>query len=235
MAYLPYEAVEPEVAVPFLRLVALSEGHILPESNITSLYNLESPAPPTPSHFFKAHGDAYPSYQPLPCPDLRKALSQLQFECQWALGVSAVSWMDFNRIGREERTAWSRWKEVVTPAPSSDFCTVQVDSLVAAEALSFMDAHISRGTIDLIEVSSGLMPLNTTLTTVSQLCRNSNLQPSPKGTKKTLYTLQFRLHCLLLEFSSRTSKVPTTSSLIFSHGMVGDKQVISTPGERIWP
>lgn len=153
-AYLPYEAVEPEVALPFLRLVALSEGHIIPLSNLTSLYNLDSPAPPTPSYFFKAHGDAYPSYQPLPCPDLRKALSQLQFECQWALGVSAVTWMDFDTVGRGERTAWSRWKEGVTPSPSGENCTAPLDYMVAVEALSFMDAYISRSTIDLIEVSS---------------------------------------------------------------------------------
>ncbi|KAL8278204.1 hypothetical protein RQP46_009377 [Phenoliferia psychrophenolica] len=147
---------EPELAVSFLQLAALSQGHILSTRDLQHLYDEESRLTPT-----IIHQDG-PS-QPLPHPgsadvraprDLRRALTQLQFECQWAVGdpSGGVGWMDLDPE-RAGRTSWSvgTYSRPVTGrstngsstrAPPSDLAT----ALSKAESLSFSDAFVDRRT-----------------------------------------------------------------------------------------
>ncbi|GAA5883605.1 hypothetical protein JCM3774_002109 [Rhodotorula dairenensis] len=94
---LPFEAPEPELATAFLSLVALNEGHVLPAGNVVRLYE-SSTSRPYPAWMLqqqmgtarRARGGGYgarplapgTSTQPLVSRDLRKALMQLQLECQ---------------------------------------------------------------------------------------------------------------------------------------------------------
>lgn len=159
--YLEFASPAKELAVPFLELVALSEGHIIPREHLLHLYDSDSRPPRHPAWLTHGPADAHPHpnpSSPAPEPDLRRALAQLQFECQWAIGdrMGGIGWMDFTPE-RDERTAWSAGTYRTVPPPplarmDQDGEDVLAATVVAAEALSFADAFLARRTATHLEV-----------------------------------------------------------------------------------
>lgn len=152
---------EPAVVTPFLQLVALSEGHLLSAPDLTYLYDVESRAP---NNVLLQDGPASPLPHPFspavrPLPDLRRALLQLQFECQWAVGdnMGGVDWMDLSKE-RDTRTSWSSGTYEGKAREQDEERGAAADSLEVAcdklDALSFADAYVRRRTDVAIEVSS---------------------------------------------------------------------------------
>ncbi|GAA5918474.1 hypothetical protein JCM1841_003986 [Sporobolomyces salmonicolor] len=174
---------EPALSIPFLQLVALSEGHLLTASSLTHLFIQNSRSSPNPPWLLNAsRSRALPhpySNAPLVSVDLRKAMMQLQWECQWGLGdpTGGVGWMDLeNEKVREERTSWSvgtlerkekpkkeKFKKEGKEQPEK----MEVDgsgrnkaereleelkkAWIAADSLSFADAYVSRRIETLLE------------------------------------------------------------------------------------
>lgn len=155
---------EAAVAVPFLQLVALSEGHILTDADLRHLYDTESlisaplilqdgPSQPIP----------HPWSPPVrAAPDLRRALVQLQFNCQWAIGGFSGG------VASAGETSWSvgtyqapgAGEEVEALRPEShahDLTDALEDVLVKADALSFADAFVCRRTNTHYQVSLSLL------------------------------------------------------------------------------
>ena len=173
LPYLTFDAPESAVAVPFLSLVSLKEGHVLDPAAVAALYEstkrdlappwlIRGPADPLPQPF---------STTPAPSSDLRRALSQLQFECQWGVGdtTGGIEWMDLSRE-KDERTMWSVdtlmpiGSEAEQRTPSSAGVNPQPVSLdrleMIANGLSFADAFVDHRNKVLLEVC----PIQTLLT-----------------------------------------------------------------------
>ncbi|GAA6055540.1 hypothetical protein JCM3770_006777 [Rhodotorula araucariae] len=166
--FLSFAAPEPLVAVPYLQLVALREGHILPASTVSMLYTAFSRSRPYPAWLTTQQPGVRPlphplSSAPLPSDDLRKALMQLQAECGWGVGgcASAEGWLDAGAAGE---TRWSERTLHVPPdevevegeglaagAPVGDADDAFERAVRAADALSFADASIARRIAVLIE------------------------------------------------------------------------------------
>ncbi|GAA5889128.1 hypothetical protein JCM5296_007173 [Sporobolomyces johnsonii] len=167
---------EPALAIPFLQLVALSEGHLLTASSLTHLFTQDSRSSPNPPWLLNAN-PARPlphpySNAPLVSVDLRKAMMQLQWECQWGLGdpTGGVGWLDLgDEKVKEGRTSWSvgtlerneepkkeesKQEGKEKPAKMDDDesgkneAEREVEELkkawIAADSLSFADAYVSR-------------------------------------------------------------------------------------------
>ncbi|BGP36274.1 hypothetical protein JCM10449v2_000172 [Rhodotorula kratochvilovae] len=165
--FLSFAAPEPSLAVPYLQLVALREGHILPTANVTTLYSAFSRSRPYPAWLTAQQPGVRPlphplSSAPLPSDDLRKALMQLQVECGWGVGgrASANGWLE---AGKEGETRWSEGTlrvprddgDVETPTAGLPAANGVGDAFEraarAADALSFADAHVARHIAVLIE------------------------------------------------------------------------------------
>ncbi|GAA5891931.1 hypothetical protein JCM8208_002941 [Rhodotorula glutinis] len=176
--FLSFAAPSPDVAVPYLQLVALREGHILPSSTVDSLYSTFSRSRPYPAWLTQQQPGERPlphplSSMPLPSDDLRKAIMQLQFECAW--GVAGASGGDGSGgVQAEEETTWCEGALRVPRAaghvdePSGALVGSQGGTMgqrgaggrvdggleraaLAADALSFADAHVARRIAVLIE------------------------------------------------------------------------------------
>ncbi|GAA5987054.1 hypothetical protein JCM11641_007823 [Rhodosporidiobolus odoratus] len=84
--YLEFAAPSPSLAVPYLGLLALHEGHLIDSPTLSALYDASSSRPYPPYLAQSQPGDRpipHPlSGAPLPSRDLRKAVMQLQFEGQ---------------------------------------------------------------------------------------------------------------------------------------------------------
>lgn len=116
---------------------------------------------PTPAALLHYDGQPearFATIQNLPEPDLRRALTQLQFDSQWALGNSAIAWMDFTP-NRNGRTAWSVPQEVKVKDKTEKIEVDQVKDenalareVLATEAVSYSDAYISTRFNTIIEV-----------------------------------------------------------------------------------
>ncbi|TNY23810.1 hypothetical protein DMC30DRAFT_388948 [Rhodotorula diobovata] len=176
--FLSFAAPSPDLAVPYLQLVALREGHILSASTVASLYSRFSPSRPYPAWLTQQQPGERPlphplSSMPLPSDDLRKALMQLQFECGWGLPGRAEPAGSHGAPGEPE-TMWCEGALRVppdaedvdvpvaatsassgTPSLTKNGASVGVDALEratqAADALSFADAHVSRRIAVLLE------------------------------------------------------------------------------------
>ncbi|KAI5480628.1 Rho guanyl-nucleotide exchange factor [Pseudohyphozyma bogoriensis] len=159
LPFLRFAAPEPSIAVPFLQLVALSEGHVISPEALTKLYTMNSLGT---IDVATLEGPSFPLTHPTyagieSSPDLRKSLNQLQFECQWAVGSTngGVDWMGLD-IPEEERanqTAWSvgtylgksgKSGGVIVEAKEEKELRGVEGMLVGAEALSFVDAYVAR-------------------------------------------------------------------------------------------
>lgn len=170
LPYLPFDAPSPELAVPFLELVALREGRILSRPAVISLYASTVHASSLP---WLIHGVADPFPHPFPttpepAADLRQALAQLQFSCQWAIGDAGGGTGWTRALGQTE-TVWSVGA-VPSVAPPKDSQTADARRLgtsqastrhddttlaaldAAADSSSFADAYVSRRNVVLLEV-----------------------------------------------------------------------------------
>lgn len=163
ISFLPFAPPAPALAIPFLQLVALHEGHLIPPSSLAALYSHES-APTlnvdrksqTEQIPFPDNGDGIPVIQG----DVRRSLNQLQFECQWAVGDSmgGVGWMDFSDEGeKEEKTAWSagafaRENVGVNREVAMELGGSLEDSVRATDSNSFCDAFVERRIETLLDV-----------------------------------------------------------------------------------
>ncbi|KAK4705531.1 hypothetical protein P7C70_g672, partial [Phenoliferia sp. Uapishka_3] len=142
---------EPALAIPFLQLAALSEGHITSPSALINLYDVDSRHP---TDLILYDGPS----QPLPhpdspavraVPDLRRSLTQLQFECQWALGDTqdGSGWMDVSpeRIGRSSWSTGTYARPLVESVVARSGTEDSFESAqLKAEALSFSDSYVAR-------------------------------------------------------------------------------------------
>ncbi|GAA6041615.1 hypothetical protein JCM8097_007769 [Rhodosporidiobolus ruineniae] len=157
---LPFAAPPASLAVPYLSLVALLEGHLLPASALTALYESYSPAPPYPSYLCQSQPGERALPHPLSVgyansrtPDLRRAVVQLQAELQWRGGAEDGSkkkegetrWQVGGlRVPKSEEEAEGEEDAPPVVAPGA----VELDPLeravLAAEALSAVDALIDR-------------------------------------------------------------------------------------------
>lgn len=172
LRYLPFDAPSPELAVPFLELIALREGHILSRTAVSSLYASTIHASSLP---WLTRGAADPLPHPFPtmpdpAADLRHALTQLQFSCQWGIGdtLGGIGWA---QSSGENETVWSvgalpsveppkdlhlaharRLEADQDSATIEDKTTIStIDAVV--DSLSFADAYVSRRNVVLLEVS----------------------------------------------------------------------------------
>lgn len=134
-----------EDVVDYLEAVCLNEGHLVPRSDLHSLYeHHRHRPPPVPMESFP---HPTPS-RPLPHPDLRRSMLQLQFWLQWAVPCrdGGVSWLDLGQ-GKEGRATFSEG-----PIPSvawrDDSPTVKGEP----EDRSFADALVDRRPASHIEV-----------------------------------------------------------------------------------
>lgn len=177
--FLSFAAPSPDLAVPYLQLVALREGHILSFSTVDSLYSAFSRSRPYPAWLTQQQPGERPlphplASMPLPSDDLRKALMQLQFECAW--GVSGAADVEGSvRAPGGEETTWCEGalRVPVGPEGRGRLSTVPFDpqggttgrggtvgrsdnalerAAQAADALSFADAHVARRISVLVEV-----------------------------------------------------------------------------------
>ncbi|GAA5930249.1 hypothetical protein JCM3775_004340 [Rhodotorula graminis] len=176
--FLSFAAPSPDVAVPYLQLVGLREGHILPSSTVDSLYSAFSRSRPYPAWLTQQEPGERPlphplSSMPLPSDDLRKALMQLQFECAWGV-PGATSGEESDGALVEDETAWCEGALRVPISAEGDDgrsgtqavlngTTGESDgaggrdgkalerAALAADALSFADAHVARRISALIE------------------------------------------------------------------------------------
>ncbi|ORY80273.1 hypothetical protein BCR35DRAFT_92911 [Leucosporidium creatinivorum] len=168
LPFLPFDAPSPDLAEPFLELVALNEGHILPRTAVTSLYTSTERTTSLP-WLTRGAADPFPHPFPTtlePAADLRQALAQLQFSCQWAVGdiAGGAGW---SHDSGEEVTAWSVGTLPSMDEPkeshpaqarrlegSKDGVDTAVATLEAvADSVSFADAYVSRRNAVLLEVS----------------------------------------------------------------------------------
>jgi len=158
VTFLSFAPPEPSVVVPFLQLVALTEGHIFPQSDVAALYD-QTRAAPLPLW--------YGGSKELPAApravdeaeegggDVRRALMRLQVECAWRVGGGDVSegeteWSEGRIVGGgsddmvefEEKGAGDKSMEVETKAGAN------VDALermaAGADGRSFADAFVAR-------------------------------------------------------------------------------------------
>ncbi|GAA5827161.1 hypothetical protein JCM11251_001147 [Rhodosporidiobolus azoricus] len=160
--YLDFSPPEPALAVPYLQLVALLEGHILPPLALTKVYEKYSPPRPYPPYLMQTQ----PGERPLPHPsaqvvasaDLRKALMRLEGELVWRGGgddqkmkEDGTRWQlgglrSFerynNREGEEEENGTSAAQAIMTNGSNS--LQALKGASTAAEALSSADALIDR-------------------------------------------------------------------------------------------
>lgn len=168
--YLDFAPPEPELAVPFLSLVALKEGFVLPASTVSDLYTTCSTSRPNPPYLFQPENGERPlphprSRAPLASRDLRKAVMQLQSELQWLgkeerEGKTGRRWQVGGLRVLEREKAGDEEAEVLVAATEGDIgertVTDDVEALkraaIAADALSASDALIERRTRVRLEV-----------------------------------------------------------------------------------
>lgn len=167
LPFLSFAPPEPSIAVPFLSLVALSEGHVLPQADLERLYDTARAAKVP---LGQGQGASDWPLSPLPIDeaavgggDLRRALLRLQFECQWAVGGGAA----WEEEGKEGETEWSEGRlmldgdeveEAVVAAMEVDEAKVEPVAVLdrmsrAADCLSFADAFLARRPLVVMLVS----------------------------------------------------------------------------------
>ncbi|GAA6064790.1 hypothetical protein JCM10212_004961 [Sporobolomyces blumeae] len=155
LAHLEFAPPEPSIAIPYLALVALSEGYIVPASTLSKVYEQTCRSRPHPSWLCRNERD-----RPLPHPfssappsskDLRKTLLQLQFGCQrgWkrddtdqAIDEGWTRWIVLDGPGAEE----VKGRELGSGDPTeSGFSHDELErAVIASDCLSFSDAEVAR-------------------------------------------------------------------------------------------
>ncbi|GAA6007598.1 uncharacterized protein JCM10292_003938 [Rhodotorula paludigena] len=179
VSYLSFAAPPASLIVPYLQLVALREGHVNAPATLSTLYESFSRSRPYPPWMLQQQAPLggrgerpipHPlAKAPLPSDDLRKALMQLQFECQWGIGgpgsgVGRTSKAKGHENGSQTETRWSEGTlrvppepdEAVAPHANGDAVSLNADdafdrAVRAADALSYADAHVARRVSVLIE------------------------------------------------------------------------------------
>ncbi|GAA5981057.1 hypothetical protein JCM10908_003967 [Rhodotorula pacifica] len=164
LSYLPFDAPEPDLATAFLSLVALNEGHVIPSTSLRKLYD-SSTSRPYPAWMLQqqmgtsrragggGHG-ARPlapgtSTQPLVSRDLRKALMQLQVECQRGDDVTALTAAQEGKVvmceGPVRALVREEDDEAMEAIPALTAPTEAVSlgrAAAAADSLSWADAYV---------------------------------------------------------------------------------------------
>lgn len=164
---LPFEAPEPELAIAFLSLVALNEGHVVPARNLARVYDSSTPHPypawmlqQQMGTYRRGGGGGYgarplapgTSTQPLVSRDMRKALMQLQVECQRGGGIIRGSPGHFGMYEGPVRVPRSR-DEVEGEEAAVPAAPISLErAALAAESLSWADACVDTRIESMIEV-----------------------------------------------------------------------------------
>lgn len=171
--FLPFSAPEEETCTAFLSLVALSEGHSIPAASILDLYRATSSRPYPAWMLQQQMGTARraggggsgsrplapgSATQPLSSPDLRKALVQLELECQRGADVGSVTPAGQVVLCEGSLLSRRRDEEVAVEAATGPTreATLQV-AAAASDALSWADAHVDRRIETMIDVSDCLL------------------------------------------------------------------------------
>lgn len=164
ISFLPFAPPAPALAVPFLQLVALHEGHLIDSASLAHLYSNEYSPAPDADRKSQAEQIPYPDAEDriVVEGDVRRCLTQLQFECQWAVGdrMGGVGWMDFSKDG--EKTAWSAGTFSRDGADGVEMAVVDSKSLEekvkALETISFVDSFVERRIEILLDVRHHSLP-----------------------------------------------------------------------------
>jgi hypothetical protein len=151
LPYLAFTAPCLSLVVPFLQLIALHEGHIRSAGSMAKLYDQSIAREPS---WIKRGEEEKEQGR-----DLRRALMQLEFDCQWGIGdrTGGVGWMDLDEKEKWKRIGWS--VEAVLPEIVEG--TLEAESVegtrwskavIKAESQSFCDAFVERRIEILLEV-----------------------------------------------------------------------------------
>ncbi|GAA5923324.1 uncharacterized protein JCM15063_003610 [Sporobolomyces koalae] len=141
---LEFASPETSIAVPYLRLVARAEGHILSEQSLQELYDERTLSTPNPAWLCRNARE-----RPLPHPfssaapaskDLRRAIMQLQFELQRET-VSRTSGTDGD--GQDTGSEFFQSEQSVVDNIEDDPDWLE-RAVKASDSLSFADAQVAR-------------------------------------------------------------------------------------------
>lgn len=131
-----FEAVTESDATDYLRLVALNEGHILPDERTKEIYaDTARSDRATPWWYVNSGLAERPAHEyatSTSAPDLRQATMQLQFECQYGLGPG--EW-HLHEIGSKAAAWYALWPNM--PTRNED---TSLGSARTSETESFIDA-----------------------------------------------------------------------------------------------
>lgn len=226
--HLSFAAPEPSLAAAFLSLVALNEGHQIPPASLTDLYDRSS-SKPYPAWMLqqqmgtsrRAGGGGFgarplapdTSTQPLVSRDLRKALMQLEVECQRGRGSGQAPSAGRVEIcegpvglAESEQRAREEGSELSGPGGLEQ-------AALAVDALSWADAYVDRRIEVMIEVRGGSRRVIPDLhrTDRSENCRTTRRAVIPTRTtsstrirSSSTCLIQTALDCLTSATSTRS-------------------------------